>query len=302
MAWVANRRKALLIACAVGLVAIAAETAWAAATGSTTYTGCLSAAGAISNVAQGAAPLGGSCPAGSTRITIAGGDITSANAGIGLTGGATSGDATLSLAPSYRLPQICTDGQVAKWRTASVGWRCAADLNTTHSGSDFALSNQSCPKNQAIQGVGVAGTVNCSQTIYPIDFVLNPPQPSGEVQQQVQIGSLLLLGECYGGNGIQGVDIQMVDNDGPGTVSGSYIYGNDTQGTTAPRIFGYDLSSNRYIAYEGSAPWVTRREGTFVVEDQHRVVTVTFHLVAVPAPPGSNGWCQWTGNVTVAPL
>jgi len=55
------------------------------------------------------------------------GTITSVSSGTGLSGGATSGAATLSILPAFQLPQACADGQVAKWSSGSGTWICAPD-------------------------------------------------------------------------------------------------------------------------------------------------------------------------------
>lgn len=88
--------------------------------------------------------VAGSCATGSSIRVInangtveceiddnSGGDITAVNTpiGSGLTGGATSGDVTLSIASSYQLPQLCTNGQVAK-SNGLGGWVCGDDNNT----------------------------------------------------------------------------------------------------------------------------------------------------------------------------
>ena len=69
----------------------------------------------------------------STAQGTAGGDITSVTAGAGLTGGGDTGSVTLSVAPAFRLPESCTDGQVAKFDTGTGLWECAADTGTTYS-------------------------------------------------------------------------------------------------------------------------------------------------------------------------
>jgi hypothetical protein len=88
----------------------------------------------------------GSCPSGQSIGVINAdgtvtcevvGDITSVNtpAGSGLTGGAVSGDVTLSLLTS------CSAGQILKW--SGSAWACAADLdtNTTYTaGTGLALN------------------------------------------------------------------------------------------------------------------------------------------------------------------
>ena len=51
------------------------------------------------------------------------GDITAVTAGTGLTGGATTGSATLDLATSYRLPQSCLSFDVAAW--TGTQWQCS---------------------------------------------------------------------------------------------------------------------------------------------------------------------------------
>lgn len=99
----------------------------------TMLTGCLNPGGQLKNLAIGDAPSGGGCGRNETLVHLGNGDITSVrtDAAGGLQGGTESGEADLSLQPSFRLPQDCSDDQVPK--DASSAWRCGDDEDTTYS-------------------------------------------------------------------------------------------------------------------------------------------------------------------------
>ena len=125
------KRLALVLGAAAALAAGGAWYAQASHGGSqgTTLTGCLNPGGQLKNIAVGDEPAR-PCSRNETLVHLGGGDITAVRTAdaSGLQGGAESGDADISLQPSYRLPQNCSQDQVPK-AVADV-WRCAEDDDT----------------------------------------------------------------------------------------------------------------------------------------------------------------------------
>jgi hypothetical protein len=78
------------------------------------------------------------------------GDITAVYAGTGLTGGGDSGDVTLALGATYRLPQGCSNGQIAEWNGSD--WVCGND--DTGAGGDFWSLTGNTGTNPAINFLG----------------------------------------------------------------------------------------------------------------------------------------------------
>jgi hypothetical protein len=109
-------------------LALASALVFAGQEPAASYTGCLNVnGGTIVSVAPGDTPLS-PCGPNQIQLHLGGGDITSITAGTGLQGGTTNGAATLSVQPSYRLPQGCSSGAVPKW-TGSA-WECGTDADT----------------------------------------------------------------------------------------------------------------------------------------------------------------------------
>jgi hypothetical protein len=110
---------------AIVLVAAGAAIAYGATRVSTpgvTLTGCLQRNGDLQDLAVGASPRH-TCGKRETQVSIGNGDITAVSAGTGIQGGADSGEATVGIAPSFRLPQSCSGGQTIT--ISGNAWTCA---------------------------------------------------------------------------------------------------------------------------------------------------------------------------------
>ena len=93
------------------------------------YTGCLSQSGDLLRFAAGDSPLK-PCTGNQVQVHLDSSDLVSILAGTGLDVSAENGVATLSLDPSYQLPQGCEFFQVARWDGNS--WFCS-DADPGHS-------------------------------------------------------------------------------------------------------------------------------------------------------------------------
>jgi len=138
----------------------------------TVMSACLTTSGAsagvLGSVAVGNNPAK-SCGSNQTLVHLSGGTITRVTAGTGVslagsggtggTGYVNNGSTTVGLDSHYQLPQSnCSSGQFVA-SDGSGGWSC--QTQKTYSGSDFALSNQSCDTGEFLTGFSATGTKQC---------------------------------------------------------------------------------------------------------------------------------------------
>jgi len=208
-------RRFLVVSAIIGLVVLGGSAiAYAAypTNSVAVMTGCLTTSGTgsgnIVNVAMGTSPAK-ACGGNQKQVQISGGTITQVTAGTGLTtagsGGSggtgfiNNGFATLGLQTGYQLPQDCTSGQVAK-SSGSNTWSCAADNNTTYSGTDFATSGQDCPAGQFATGIDGNGALKCDRPCMVVNATTKMPYMTLQAAEIAATAgdTLLVNGTCIG--------------------------------------------------------------------------------------------------------
>src|SRR5690606_9387366 len=95
----------------------------------TSYTGCLKN-GKLESVQSGSSPAA-RCVKPAVEVHFSAGDITAVLTGLGLEGGSANGNATIGIAPGYRLPQGCATGQVPELAGQGT-WACGDDDGDTY--------------------------------------------------------------------------------------------------------------------------------------------------------------------------
>lgn len=227
------RRRTLTIAVAVFVAAAIPTLAGAGhqPSGVASYTGCLtppSLGGVVYNLKAGDGPA--TCKSGHTQIHLSGGDISAVAAGTGLDGGATNGSTTLTLQPSYRLPQSCGNAQVAKWD--GTAWACANDESGTGTADSWKLTGNAGTS----AGTNFLGTTD----IQPLELKVN-----GTRALRIEPGSVApnLIGGSPNNIVTPGVVAATIAGGGGfsplsgNSVSGAFgtIGGGHTNSVTAPR-------------------------------------------------------------------
>jgi hypothetical protein len=157
-----RHRSAIRVGLILAATVVAALSVWVAGVHAVfpdsdvpTYTGCLSTGGSglIVSVAAGDAPAQ-PCNSNQTLVHVSGGDITNieTSGGSGLRGGTDNGKASLRLDNTG-----CANGGVLQWNAVAGVWECG-----TFTGTDFAVSNQSCSVGDFVTGIDASGALTCA--------------------------------------------------------------------------------------------------------------------------------------------
>src|SRR6266511_536213 len=258
----------------------------------THYTGCLKATGTMINIAVGDTPKK---PCGAlTEVHFSGGDVTSVNTptGSGLAGGATDGDVTLSLQDSYKLPQTCSSGQVAKWDGTMLEWGCASDNDTQApnlqqiailkwfgAGKAASFSVGSSPFGVAFDGADVWVTNSNS------DYVSKLRASDGATLGTFSVGSGPL------GVAFDGADV-WVTNSGSNNVSKLRASDGATLGT-------FSVGSTPFgVAFDGANVWVTNQGSNNVskLRASDGATLGTFSVGSSPVGVAFDGANVWVTN------
>ena len=185
-----------------------------------------------------------------TSAPVGASGVSGVTAGTGLAGGGSSGNVSVSLAESYRLPQNCTATQVPAW--SSSGWQCAnfpqytAGYGLILSGGSFAVDpavfqrriSGACGVGTAIRSINGDGTVVCepipAAVIYSTGtgLQLNGTQFAADpAYLQRRVSSACAVGSSIRAIAADGSIICEIDNDttNPGTITG-VIAGNGMTG------------------------------------------------------------------------
>ena len=258
----------------------------------THYTGCLKATGTMINIAVGDTPKK---PCGAlTEVHFSGGDVTSVNTptGSGLAGGATDGDVTLSLQDSYKLPQTCSSGQVAKWDGTMLEWGCASDNDTQApnlqqiailkwfgAGKAASFSVGSSPFGVAFDGADVWVTNSSNNNVSKL-----------RASDGATLGTFS-VGSSPVGVAFDGADV-WVTNNGSNNVSKLRASDRATLGT-------FSVGSTPFgVAFDGANVWVTNQGSNNVskLRASDGATLGTFSVGSSPVGVAFDGANVWVTN------
>jgi hypothetical protein len=214
---------------------------------------------------------------GTATCTAEPGDITAVNVatGGGLTGGASSGAATVGMLTT------CSDQQVLKYTTGTSSWGCAADIdtNTTYTagtglqliGTTFSMNETggSCSAGSFLSAMSASGVGTCTPEPGDISNVsVTGPITGGGASGSITIGFSETGASCSAGSFISAMSSTGVGTctAEPGDISavnvaaGGGLTGGGTSGSVTVGMLT-SCSAGQYLSYVGSA-WTCTSAGT----------------------------------------